>query len=138
MPYSDDEARRLHEEARPYCVLVGSAGRPTHFIEIANDLVGVGFLDEQLREYMTYRFQGVEPGKIFLTMVTRRVFEGQSDAVANETSQTFNINGSVTIKRESFSPEYALEESKSTSTLKGNWENYPEFGKYEAVIRGGR
>lgn len=135
LPYSDDEARRLHEEGRPYCVLVDSAERPTHFIEVKNDFVGVGFLDADLREYLTYRFQVVEPGKLFLSMSTRRAFEGQSDAVAKETSQIFRANGSVTIRRESFSPDYALEESKSTSALKGNWEKYPAFGNYENFIR---
>lgn len=135
LPYSDDEARRLHDEGKSYCVLVGSAKSPTHFIEVANDIVVVGFLDEQLREYLTYQFQVVKPGDLFLSRVTRRAFEGQSDAVANETSHIFKPNGSVTIRRESFSPEYALEESKSTSILKGNWENYPEFGKYDPYIK---
>jgi hypothetical protein len=49
-------ARQAHERRRPYTVVLGDLRAPNCFIEIDNDYVGVGFLDDLLREYLSYTF----------------------------------------------------------------------------------
>jgi hypothetical protein len=56
---------------------------------------GVGFLDERLRESLTYAFKEVDVGKLFLAMAVHREFEGQTDKVASGVTYTFDQSGAV-------------------------------------------
>src|SRR5687767_4199751 len=76
-----------------HVVLIGDPQKPEVFIEFNHDYVGVGFLDDNLREYLTYQFREVEPGRLFLTMATHREFDGSSDRVQSGKSYVFEQNG---------------------------------------------
>ncbi|WP_204267494.1 hypothetical protein, partial [Escherichia coli] len=76
------------------------------------DMIGVDFLDEYLRERLTYQFQQVAPGNLFLSMAVHRSFAEKSDSIAEGTSYLFNEDGRLTITRETFSPHH-LEESST-------------------------
>ncbi len=136
--YSEVQARELHLNGKPYCVLVGSVEYPTCFIEVTSDFIGVGFLDTQLRERLSYQFQEKEPGTLFLSLATWRKFEKQSDKVSEGTTYIFNFEGVVSIRRETFIPEHTLDVSESISDLKGHWEKYPKFGEYKPFTRSER
>ena len=70
--WSREQAELAHINKQHYTVLIGSVDRPYCFLDIADKVVGVGFLDENLRESLTYAFQEFEPEKLFLTMATHR------------------------------------------------------------------
>lgn len=135
--WPSEKAEKAHASRQPYGVLIGDPKAPTRFLEINNDFVGVGFLDERLRENLTYQFQEVEPGKLFLSMATYREFQGDSDTVASGTTYYFSPDGSMKIERESFSP-HKLETSESKADVSGNYEDYPDFGQYDRLIRSER
>ncbi|NVD73514.1 lytic transglycosylase [Duganella sp. BJB1802] len=132
--WSEDQARAAHFSKETYTVLVGSIDRPNCFIDIASGVIGVGFLDEFLRESLTYTFQEVESGKLFLTMATYREFEGDTDKVVGGSSYMFEQDGSVKIRRERFSP-YSLETATSTVDVSSNYSSTPEFAHYDELIR---
>jgi hypothetical protein len=133
--WSEDQARLEHREKRPYTVLVDSATQPYCFLEVTEKGVGVGFFDARLRESLTYGFQEVEPGKLFLTRATYREFVDDTDKVANGTSYIFARDGTVSIRRQSFVPEHKLEMSSSTADVTGNYAAMPAFGEYDDLIR---
>ena len=62
-------------------------------------MIGVDFLDEHLRERLTYQFQQVAPGNLFLSMAVHRTFDEKSDSIAEGTSYLFNEDGRLTITR---------------------------------------
>ncbi|MCP4265809.1 MAG: lytic transglycosylase [Candidatus Brocadiaceae bacterium] len=128
----ENQAREAHEKKQEYAVLVGDPDRPRCFIEINNDFVGVCFLDELLRENLTYQFQEVESGKLFLSMATYRDFEGEKDKVLAGTSYIFGQDGKTQIRKETFSP-HSLEVSDTKGDVSGNYESYPKFGDYSQV-----
>ena len=129
-----EKAKASHEGGQLYTAVLGS--RPSCFVELslARGYVGVGFLDDQLREYLSYQFQEKSPGRLFLTMATHREFADASDRVRKGTTYYFDPNGRVVIERKDFETREA-ERSESVAALEGNWESVPEFGRYEGVCR---
>lgn len=136
--YTYEQAHALHQKGEFYCALIGSVASPTCFLEIKHGFVGVGFLDEALRESLTYAFQEKQPGKLFLSMATWREFEGNSDKVSKGTTYLFQTDGTLTMRRECFVPEHSLETSSSSADVSGNWEQLPDFGRYERFTRAER
>ena len=136
--WSEEQARAAHNEGRPYTVLVDSVEQPYCFLEVSAKAVSVGFLDRLLRESLTYGFQQVEPGKLFLTMATYREFVGDTDTIAKGTTYIFNRDGAVSIRRESFVPGHGLETSASTADMVANYSAAPSFGEYGDFIRAER
>lgn len=135
-PCDEAAARAKHESGASYTVLIGSATKPTCFLELIIDkgMVGVGFLDEHLREYMTYQFQRVEDGRLFLSMVTHRDFVDGGDKVKEGTTYFFDQGGELVIRRQAFSP-HSIEKAVSSFDPVNNYEAFPEFGEYLELIK---
>lgn len=127
--WDETRARSAHEQRKPYTILIGDLDRPTHVIEINNAFVGVEFLDDKLREALSYQFREYEPGKLFLNMATYREFDGDADRVRIGTTYVFDRSGTVKIRRETFEP-HGIEEAEGTLDVTGNFDSYPEFGQY--------
>jgi len=130
---SESEAKARHESRTRYTVLVGSPTTPSAIIDVLLDkeMIGVDFLDEHLRERLTYQFHEVKPGMLFLSMAVYREFTETSDNVAEGTCYIFNEDGRLTI--ENFSPHH-VEECSTTHDPIGNYEPVPVFGHYSALI----
>lgn len=133
--WAESQAREAHQRGDPYTVLVDSIERPFCVIDVTDKFVGVDFLDNQLREALTYHFQEVASGKLFLTMAVHREYDGTTDNVINGTSYAFAEDGSVQIRREAFVPENKLETAKSQTDVSSNYVPAPQFGEYGEFIR---
>ncbi len=130
---NESDARIRHENRRLYTVVQGDLKAPECFIEINNDYVGVAFLDNLLREYLSYTFQEKKPGKLFLTMITHRAFDGQTDRVAGGTTYYFKEDGAAVIENEDFAADSKTEKLVQAD-VSGNWEDYPMFGRYSTIL----
>lgn len=141
-PLNENEARKFHDRGLPYTVLIGSDSTPSHFIEVTKKAgwVSVGFLDEELREYLLYSFKLLDSEQLFLSMAVYREFalnEGEGAGfmnVSNGTTYLFNEDGNTVVREEQFNP-HLLEESLTTVDVVGNYDQFPEFGKYDSLIR---
>ena len=133
-PMDTSIARARHQAGAPYAVLIGSATTPSCFIEMLMDkrMVGVGFLDDEGREYLTYQFHYLNGEQLFLTMATHREFEAAK--VILGTTYIFNQQGTLVIRREHLNP-YRLEETQSTFDPTGNYEPAPAFGDYSTLMK---
>lgn len=132
--WDEPKARIAHEQRLPYVAVVGSAGSIKCFIEANNDYIGVGFLDNAMREFLSYQFQEIEPGRLFLTMATHREFDGDMDRVKSGTTYYFKPNGNVTVETEDFATSQ-LSTKELQTDVSGNWEAYPVFGNYHSLVR---
>jgi hypothetical protein len=63
-----------------------------------NDFIGVDFLDEFLRESLSYQFEEVESGRLFLSMATHREFDGEKDQVLSGCSYIFKQDGKLILR----------------------------------------
>jgi len=134
-PFTDTTAKSRHESGEMYCALIGDPAEPSCFLEITKGFVGVDFLDEHLRENLSYGFQEREPGRVFLSMATWREFVGESNTVAKGTTYLFQPNGEVVIREELFQPQHTLTQSSRVMDVSANWDTFPKFGEYSSLIR---
>ena len=111
---------------------MGSLERPSHVVLVVDKFVAVDFMDDEFREALSYHFEEIEPGHLFLTMAIHREYEGDTDDVTVGTSYIFKQNGNGFIRRETFDP-HVLDESRERSSLDitGNYDRYPDFGEYD-------
>lgn len=130
--WDEAQARQAHVDRNPYTAVIGGLKRPTHVVYVSDHFVGVDFLDEKLREALSYHFKEVEPGRLFLSMATYRQFDGDSERVIEGTSYVFQRSGEVTVRKESFDP-HQLQESAQRLDPAANYEVYPDFGAYDGV-----
>lgn len=128
------QAKQAHDKKQKYTVLVNDTEQPYAVIEIANDFVGVGFLDDMLRNNLSYQFEEVEKEKLFLSMVTSREFDGDKDQVTLGTSYIFSQDGGLNIRKQFFNP-HNLQESRSSTDVSKNYESYPKFGEYAHLLK---
>jgi len=129
--WDEQQARRAHQDRTQYTALLGSLERPSHVVLVVDKFVAVDFLDEELREELSYHFKEIEPGHIFLTMATHREFDGDTDEVTGGTSYIFKQDGSGFIRRETFNPHVLDEAQTSSLDVTGNYDRYPDFGDYD-------
>jgi hypothetical protein len=135
--WDEDRAKKCHENRQLYVALLGQGSSPTHFVEVNNNYIGVGFLDSSLREYLSYTFDEVQPGRVFLNEATHREFENGSDKVKKGTTYIFKQDGSVTIISEDF-PTNIRSVKETQADISGNWDSYPQFGEYQSLVRENR
>lgn len=130
------QAKEAHDNGSKYTVLVDSIERPFCIIDVmTSKFIGVDFLDERLREALTYQFQLVSPGRMFLTMAVHREFDGDEDKVTKGTRYTFTQEGKLQVRRETFLPTHRLEVANSEADVSGNYVAAPQFGEYDEFIR---
>jgi hypothetical protein len=135
--WDESKAMTAHEQRQPYAAVIGNEGRCQCFIEANNDYIGVGFLDNSMREFLSYQFQEIEPGRLFLTMATHREFDGETDQVTFGTTYYFKPDGCVTVESDDVAAAQLATKELRTD-VSGNWETYPAFGEYCSLVRVGR
>ncbi|MBA4032907.1 MAG: lytic transglycosylase [Planctomyces sp.] len=132
--WDEEKAKLAHLEKRPYAVLIEGGTVFRCFLEIGSDYVGIGFLDEHMREFLSYQFQEIEAGRLFLTMATHREYVGDCDQLKEGTTYYFRKDGGLTMETEDFSTS-VISSRETRTNVDGNWEAYPEFGSYESISR---
>jgi hypothetical protein len=134
--WTEAQAKDAHDSGRKYTVLVDSIERPFCIIDVMTDkFIGVDFLDERLRSALSYVFQVVAPGRLFLTRAVHREFDGDQDKVAKGTSYGFTEGGKVRIDRETFLPTHSLETANTETDVSSNYVPVPQFGEYDEFTR---
>lgn len=130
------DAEKAHGARQVYYVVVTDREMPYCFIEINNSAMYVGFLDGFKREYLGYAFEEKESGRLFLTEAIYWEYEANTDERKEKTKYFFTPGGSLQVhKINSKTNEGEILTAKSSVDVAGNWEDYPEFGKYEGLIR---
>ena len=136
----NEAAKHAHENGLVYYSIVFENEKPYCFLEVNKGFYRVCFLDELLRKYMSYdftdNFKEVKADKLFLSSITFWEFEGSTDKMVKITDHIFKPNGSFhMIERDLIANEQIDSEAKNKIDVSSNWENYPEFGRYESLIR---
>lgn len=132
--WTEEKARATYVGRQQYTVLIGDVERPFCFLDVADGVVVVGFLDKLLRESLTYMFWEVEPGQLFLATAIHREFDGDTDKVAEAASYMFDRKGAVQIRHEFFNP-HRVESASSSCDVEPNYSPVPDFGHYDDLIR---
>ena len=129
-------AKEAHENKGLYYVTIFDKSVPAYFLEINKDFFRVNFLDEKQRIYLSYDFQGISNKKLFLTSVFFWEFIGDTDKKKSTTNYLFKENGYLTIiETDSKTRKQIIKEAKNKIDVSENYEEYPEFGNYDFLIK---
>ncbi|WP_131539877.1 hypothetical protein [Pedobacter nototheniae] len=125
----------------PYCICKMNSGHVESYIrkEFRKDSISVSFLDEYERVFMFYVFNKQENGKYFCVgMMFWDFMEGKGgdDDDTKAWIYTFETNGNVeVIERETGATEECIWTSKRPLNVENNWEDAPEFGDWEGLLK---
>jgi len=129
-------AKQNHDNRKLYFVTFEKSGSPTSFLEINNTFILAGFLDKLKRDYLEYTFTEIEPGKLFLKEAQYWEYEESSDQKIFSTRYFFSPDGKLKIEKANLKTnEVETLTAKNTIDVSANYEKYPEFGKYDDLIK---
>jgi len=132
----DEEARRRHASGQLYTAILGDPSAPRAYVDVRLErgFVGVHFLDDDGRDYVTYLF-GKQKGddRMFLEQATWREY-GTGDDVRRGENYIFKRDGTIHIDVVNYENRERQGGDKEED-VSGNWEPVPEFGEYESVAR---
>jgi virulence-associated protein VapD len=134
-PLSEEEARKHHNERKPYCVLVNyySDNYPYAFIDIANHYYSVKFININGHVYLTYGFEELKTGKLFLAQSMFIDFDPLEKTEIEKTNYFFREDGRLSIER-SCSPYQKTISTEGSFDPEKNYEDIPFFGSYEKIL----
>lgn len=138
-PLAEKDARVRHDRGELYTALVCDSGRPQAYLDVRLEagFVGVHFLDEELRNHLTYMFTRPEgEGDLFLETVSRRVYDDAGDLIHDE-YYIFKPPDRAHVKKRDYGTKTAETYDLETD-LSDNHEPVPDFGEYESIARAER
>ncbi|MET4083685.1 hypothetical protein ABIB40_003657 [Pedobacter sp. UYP30] len=134
--YSIEDAKLYFLNRNPFAILIEKSGKEYCFVNINNKFLYVGFLDDLKREYLGYEFSEVESGKVFLKEVQFWEYDGDSDTKITSTRYRFTPDGQFGIeKRDNLKQEVERLTAKNKLDVSALYENYPQFGHYNEIIK---
>lgn len=135
-PLDPETARKRHERGELYAAILGNPERPwAHLnVRLEVDYVGVTFLDEELREYLSYSFSDApDGGGLFLGQATRRYFDSSGE-LAHDEHYIFDWPDIAHVSKRDYVAK--MRETYDVETdMRENLEPVPAFGDYESIAR---
>lgn len=138
---SVEVARKNHEDGLMYSVIVlDDDGSPYCSLDIVheNEFIGVDFLDDSGRIYLSYHFDEVEPmKKLFLREVWYSFYPNSEAKDANYRLHfVFDHDGNAAYRKyDDLEHKIYDYETKEPLDVSGLYEDYPKFDHYEGLIR---
>jgi hypothetical protein len=140
-----EAAKYAHDNELLYFVTIFESDKPYCYVEINKGFYRVNFFDEYNRIYMAYTFMGEDNlfewrknygNRVLLEDITFWEFKGSTEEIVKISNHIFKPDGSFhMIERDLITNEQIDSEAKNKIDITANWEDYPEFGKYESLIR---
>ncbi|MCI0417511.1 hypothetical protein L0222_32495 [bacterium] len=136
-PLTIKTAKKRHDAGQLYTAVVGPPDRVSCYIQVRFEAgyVGVGFLDDNNREYLTYSFKVIDNNRMFLSTAHFHEFEENQDSPARSTNFYFETDGRVTIEEIDRASKSIKRKQGEFKDLSPNWETVPDFGHYEHLLR---
>ena len=135
-PLSFEEAKRLHHAGCGYTALLGPEQRPRAHVQMLLDkkVILVGFLDEHVREYLSYQFELMDGPRIFLSLATFRSYPDSGDQVICGETYSFSTSGEAAILKTDFDLNESRELSKEYDPS-SHFIEMPPFGSFESLAK---
>lgn len=140
-----EAAKYAHDNQLLYFVTISDDENPSCYLEINKAFYRVNFFDEYNRIYMAYTFLGKDDvaewrknydNRLFLETIMFWEFEGNTENMIKITDHIFKPNGTfVMVERDLINNEQITSEAEDKIDVTANWEDYPEFGKYDSITR---
>ncbi|MDR0604547.1 MAG: hypothetical protein LBG80_09625 [Bacteroidales bacterium] len=136
----EEIAYKNHVAGLHYEVIILEDEKPAYYIVFVhkNKFVGVSFLDNSGREYLTYHFDEVEAcKKLFLEEIWYNEYlDDETENMDYYLHFVFDREGNAAYRKYDEIAKKTIDyESSQPFDVSGLYEDYPEFGKYENLIK---
>lgn len=137
----EEVARENHKAGLMYCVtILDDDDVPYCALDIVheNEFIGVNFLDNVGREYLSYHFREIDPMKrLFLEEVWYTFYPNSEAKDGNYRLHfVFDQDGNAAYRKYDDLEHKAYDyETKEPLDVSGLYEDYPEFGHYDEIIK---
>jgi hypothetical protein len=138
--YTETEAKEAYKNGLQHGAYIEKDNAPYAVIQFGiNNFVAVTFLDQYKREWLVYLFGTYkEEGKmLFLSACRYFNYDKVGPKVESKTAELyeFKVNGDfeVTIRNNQTGEQKSG--SRKGVDVSDHWEPYPEFGKYDSLLR---
>lgn len=132
-------SREAHNQKKVYFATVFDGETPYCFLECNQGYFYVGFLDEKLRVYLSYKFDELSSDKLFLEEVMCFYFEDDDNDSNRADKYIFKPNGELIISAMNYRTHeqetLTAREPLSGKIVEHLWVGYPEFGQYDELIK---
>lgn len=136
--YSTEEAYIRFKERKPLTAIIYAEDNvnPFCYIDINNTYINVYFLDKELRQYLSYEFNEISKGKLFLKEVFSWEYIDDSDQKSKSERYRFTVDGYFGIEKKDFIKKEAERlECEKKIDISSLYDDYPEFDNYDNLIQ---
>ena len=128
------KAQECHNNKISYSVLIKERGRITHVIEVGNKFIAVDFMTDFLKPYLCYIFDVKDNNKLFLKSAYFTEHDNKTKESLIKIFFRFTENGYTVMERINIQTGES-EERESQGEVDSNWDIFPDFGKYERILK---
>jgi len=132
--FDADKARQNHLKKELYTAIIVDNGKVINTVEITNKYITVAFMNENINPYLFYNFNVKENGDIFLTAAYYYSYDEKSNKKTKFMAFSYKENGYIVMEMNDFIKN-EREERDLYDDVTPNWDKFPEFGKYDHLIR---
>jgi hypothetical protein len=104
-------------------------------VEFYNDFVGCNFFDELVRLHLSYGFRTQPNGRLFLSDIVFHTFDDDSSNRLTTENSFFAPDGQYRMVINDFAGAETRESLPRSIDVTRHWEDYPEFGRYDHILR---
>ena len=126
---AESEARAIHESNGCYCMALLENSQVKYVIDFSTKHVLVRFFDNGL--YLSYDFVKTQ-GKLFLKAAF--YYKRDEGKVTERKTYNFSENGYLYMIKQNFILD-ETQEGENIVDVSSNWEEMPEFGYYDNLIK---
>lgn len=128
---SEVEAKKRHHKNQPYVAII-SEDNHLYVVEIYKKGINVRFLDNNKNDFLLYVFRSRDRQSIFLENAI--YYEYKDNIELTQTIYNFYESGYILITQID-KIQKTLEQKELNYDASTNWDNFPEFGMYDSVIK---
>ncbi len=132
--WDESKARKAHQAAKQYDVVIGDVDHPECFLTVSRwmNFLSVNFLNDQILVDMECKFSLREGGKLFLLTTLYRHFDANT-GLPNGYTEFFSREDGCVKLIFAISPD-PLKIAYSTTDINDHYFEFPEFGNYDHIV----
>ena len=128
-----EQAEKYHLAKKPYSVIVTEGETIEYILEISENDIFVGFMNENCEKYLTYAFHREKDDDLFLNAVCYHDYDDDNKLKAMLIFG-FKTNGQLFMEKQNLLTG-DVEEREANVDITCNWEKFPKFGEYDSLIK---
>lgn len=126
-------AEKRHETGKNYTAVLCEDNIVEYVIEVSAKSIIVRFMNDDINVYLTYIFQRKSEDNIFLSSAYYYKYGNGGDKETELITYRFTENGELYMEKDDLISD-EVEEKESVVDVSGNWDKFPNFGKYDHLI----